>query len=344
MTWLEPHYDSGGIVIDATWKKKPNTGVEQLSRILIKAVTSLGRTVHQVQPKVHWIYGQLVLAPVAAWRARGSVFIYPFLPPVPLVFGARASRNLVFVHDLVPIEQPETAGAYTRFIARRTLPLSLRYADAVLVATDELASKVRALTSHVLVWKPLIDNTFSLAYSANINCEYLLFIGTVEPRKNVDYLLKVADALQARGSSLRIKIAGRLGWGAKPPGHPLVDYLGYVDASEMKPLIEGALLFVTASKHEGIGLPLLEVGFAGLPAMIFRDAIPQEVLPSPALLFSGEPPIDAEAILKFASRTDHINQARQDSYANTARWNKLAARSLVDLDKLLNTFMLKVGA
>lgn len=315
------------VFIDATWTKKSNTGVEQVSRTLMRAIREAGFSVHEIKTAKHWVYGQFVTVPATAWRKRKGVFLYPYLPPVPWAFMLNAGPNVVFVHDLVPMERAETGGAYTRHIARRTLPYSLRMADFLIVATETLAKKVKVFNQNVLVWRPKIANGFSLEFQAAPAGNYLLFIGTVEPRKNIPYLVRVAEALETLGSNIRIKVAGRLGWGTEVEHHAGIEYLGYVDASDMKLLIENASLFVTASSEEGIGLPILEVGHAGLPAMVFREAIPTEVLPTPALTFSGDSEIDAAAILSYLNDPSRVAQDRKLAFDNTADWNKLAEES-----------------
>lgn len=323
------------LFIDATWQEKPTTGVEQLSGSLIRAIDRMGLQPKLIESSYGWLVGQFLTIPIKSAMASKAVFVYPFLPPLGSVYWKSCLTNIVFVHDLVPLENRSTAGLYTRLVASQTLRSAINRADHLLVATDALATVLRRHHRSVTVWRPMIPNVFNVIETATQADDYLLFIGTVEPRKNINYLVKIAGELRRAGSKLRIKVVGRPGWGEPPPEDPAVDILGYVDKTRLKSLIEGASLFITASKHEGIGLPILEVAHAGLPAAFFREAIPVEVAPKAAVALTGNARDDAHEIISCISSTSKMRLARADAVEALRSWNARATKSNERLQLLL---------
>lgn len=134
---------------------------------------------------------------------------------------------------------------------------------------------------------------------------YVLFVGTVEPRKNIAALL---DAWALLAPSLReefdLVLAGSFGWGdttvaerlrAAPPG---IRYLGYVSEGELPALNAGATAFVYPSLYEGFGLPLAQAMAAGVPAVTSAISSLPEVAASAALLVDPRSPAEIRAALE----------------------------------------------
>jgi glycosyltransferase involved in cell wall biosynthesis len=113
----------------------------------------------------------------------------------------------------------------------------------------------------------------------------VLFVGTLEPRKNLGALL---DAWELVASTIpaapRLRIAGGVRPGGeawlqrltRPPLKDLVDYVGYVGSDDRRRLYDGARLLVLPSFHEGFGLPVLEAMALGIPVVTSnRGALPE---------------------------------------------------------------------
>ena len=118
-----------------------------------------------------------------------------------------------------------------------------------------------------------------------LNKPYALFVGTIEPRKNVGALL---DAWLELGNDIReefdLVIAGSWGWGDRTvhqklqSGIPGVRYLGYVPESDLPALTAGATLFAYVSLYEGFGLPVGQAMAAGVPTLTSTvSALPEVV-------------------------------------------------------------------
>jgi glycosyltransferase involved in cell wall biosynthesis len=124
---------------------------------------------------------------------------------------------------------------------------------------------------------------------------YLLFVGTVEPRKGIDVLLAAHAALRRQGHpSLRVVVAGPPGWGETPrlDGEGVVAP-GLVDEATLDALYRGAAAVVVPSRSEGFGLPALEGMARGRPVVASDAGALPEVVGDAGLLVA---PGDADAL------------------------------------------------
>ncbi|MCK4506466.1 MAG: glycosyltransferase family 4 protein [Candidatus Aegiribacteria sp.] len=109
--------------------------------------------------------------------------------------------------------------------------------------------------------------------STGIRDRYILFVGTVEPRKNISGLLTAWNAVSQEHPDLKLVIAGRWGWGPAVLKDHLrkssgVIWTGQLSDSILKSCITGAELLVYPSFYEGFGLPPLEAASAGVPSVV----------------------------------------------------------------------------
>lgn len=248
--------------------------------------------------------------PPAETLARSSFDVTHSLHP--LVLPARAAAQVVTIHDLNFLAHPER----TRAEIRRDYPVLARShahrADRVVVVSRFTAGEVvRALEvpeTRISVcspgapdWKPRRGQPTS---------GYVLFLGTLEPRKNVGMLLDAyARLLEMPDASLlpELVLAGHappeasewLQRIARPPLAGHVRHAGYVHPDQRRALYEGARLLVQPSFEEGFGLPVLEAMTLGVPVVAAnRGALP-EVLGDAGLLVD---PADAAELAAAIER------------------------------------------
>ncbi|RIK03848.1 MAG: hypothetical protein DCC49_13780, partial [Acidobacteria bacterium] len=141
--------------------------------------------------------------------------------------------------------------------------------------------------------------------------DYLFFVGTLEPRKNLPRLLR---AYRESGLDLELRLAGAMGWKtdeleseiAKTPG---VKLLGYVSDAEKREQMAGARAFVYPSLSEGFGIPILEAMAAGIPVVTSNASATAEVAGDAALTTD---PLDTSALSEalIAAATDESTRAR----------------------------------
>ena len=224
----------------------------------------------------------------------------------PLLIPSRHAAQVVTVHDLFFLTEPESARAEVR----RDYPdLASRHvwrADAVVANSRYTASLVERTFgvpgARIHVCSPGPPSWRMLGRAPNLPREgYVLFVGTLEARKNVGALLDAYTRLIARdGRTPPLVIAGRATPAAawlervsRPPLAGRVRHLGYVPAADRESTYAGARLLVMPSRDEGFGIPVLEAMSAGVPVVAAdRGALP-EVLGDAGTLVD---PDDAEGL------------------------------------------------
>jgi glycosyltransferase involved in cell wall biosynthesis len=182
---------------------------------------------------------------------------------------------------------------------------------------------------------------------------YLLYVGTLQPRKNLSRLIEAfarlagapafADVQQS--DSLRLVLAGRRGWlyddlVAQVERLGLagrVFFPGYVADADLPALYSGALAFVFPSLYEGFGLPVLEAGACGVPVITSNTSSLPEVAGDAALLVD---PHDVDAIAEAMYRLVTDEALRQElirrGIENVKRfsWEKCARETLAVLEEV----------
>lgn len=167
---------------------------------------------------------------------------------------------------------------------------------------------------------------------------YVLFVGTIEPRKNIDALL---DAYARLSPSLRAEFelvaAGPAGWGNPPAlerlrsGEGGVRYLGYVPEEDLPGLTAGATIFVYPSLYEGFGLPLGQAMAAGVPSVTSNVSSMPEVAGDAALLVDPRSPSEIAAAIERLLLSPDLRAALALNGSSRARrytWGACARQSL----------------
>jgi glycosyltransferase involved in cell wall biosynthesis len=164
---------------------------------------------------------------------------------------------------------------------------------------------------------------------------YALYVGTIEPRKNLDTLL---DAWALLKPSLReefdLAIAGPRGWSSDQTLARIereAKYLGYVPEDQMPGLTAGATVFVYPSLYEGFGFPVAQAMAAGVPVLTSNNSCLPEITGGAAILID---PRSAQAIASSLTRMLESESlladlaARGRTRADQFRWEKCATQSL----------------
>lgn len=176
---------------------------------------------------------------------------------------------------------------------------------------------------------------------------YVLFVGTIEPRKNVDLLL---DAYLQLSDSLREKfdlvIAGPFGWKSERTLARLrepaenVRYLGYVPESEMPALMAGASVVAYPSLYEGFGLPVAEAMACGVPVITSAVSSLPEVVGDAGLLIDPHSVSDLrnalDRMLSSPSLRQNLGQCGAQRAQELFRWPVCAQRSLKFFEKVIS--------
>lgn len=229
--------------------------------------------------------------------------------PTPLMLPSRAPR-IVTLHDLYFLRHPESLHAEIRRDYGRLVRRHVNKADAVLSVSEATALDAVELLGLprerlTVCWEdaaPIYDERpgeAELEASKQIADEpFLLFVGTIEPRKNLVALLDAFTLLQPRHPELKLVLAGERGWGCETFDQALagmqhperVVITGYLDQVSLRSLYHRAIALVMPSHCEGFGLPLVEAMACGCPLVVSDNGSLPEIAGDAALIWrSGEP-------------------------------------------------------
>jgi glycosyltransferase involved in cell wall biosynthesis len=254
----------------------------------------------------------------------------------PLLIPSVRAAQVVTIHDLDFLHHPERAAAEMRRDYPALVASHARRADGIIVSSRYTAGEVvRHLgveATHVRVCRPgppswAAEVAERRRRSAK-DGESILFVGTLEARKNVGGLIEAYRRLSsARPDAPPLVLAGRptstaATWTDQVSRARLdgrVQFLGYVDAADRPSLYERARMLVLPSLEEGFGLPVLEAMACGVPVVVSnRGALPEVAGPAATPVDPG----DTEGLAVQMEQLLH----REHAVAAAARGLKQAAR------------------
>jgi glycosyltransferase involved in cell wall biosynthesis len=201
------------------------------------------------------------------------------------------TTTVVTVHDLAVWRHPEAFGRWTRAYVPRVAPRVVRAAKQVIAVSEFTAGEIEHVLRVPRERVHVVPNGVEAAFvqdGPRDGGDYVLAVGTLEPRKN----LTTAIAATARlGAPLRI--AGERGWGDVDVDAPHVTWLGHVGDEELARLYRGARCLVYPSLYEGFGIPILEAMACGTPVVTTRGGATEEVAGGAAVLVD---PLDVAGV------------------------------------------------
>ena len=221
-------------------------------------------------------------------EARGADVLH-----CPTYRGPIRSRTplVVTVHDLAVFRLPEAFPPWTRTYSRLVVPRVVRAARIVAAVSEftatELESVLRVPRERIRVVPNAPAESFT-EDGPRADGEYVLAVGTLEPRKNLARAIEAAKRL-----GLPLQVAGMEGWGGVEAEGPGVTWLGFATDDELARLYRGALCVVYPSLYEGFGIPVLEAMACGVPVVTSRGGATEEVAGGAAVLVD---PHDVESI------------------------------------------------
>lgn len=260
-------------------------------------------------------------------------------------------KTVVTVHDMVLHAYPETVRARTRHMLQLGLKTSMQRADCIV--TDSEFSKSEILKYYPDVAEKLrvvpcgVDcNTFhSVTDTAEINrvCErygicapYFLYLGTLEPRKNLTRLIEAYAAyVHSFDHPAQLVLAGGKGWlyddifrTVQTLGlETQVVFTEYIASADMCALMSGALAFTFPSLYEGFGMPPLEAMACGTPVLVSDAASLPEVTGDSAVIVRAQDVesmteglcrLHEDAALRERLSQEGLARARQFSWERSA--------------------------
>jgi len=315
----------------------PEVGAARLDHD--RSVAGFGRTAVSLAALAAHNYTPL---PVLDWRARGSdIFHTSGL----VRRRPRCARLTATIHDVTSWLMPELHPAANRRADRRLAEL-LREADGMIAVSESTrhdAIRVLGLDPEkiAVIHSGIAESFFTVdqAAAAAVRARYslarpfVLAVGTIEPRKNIDVLL---DAFEALPASLReefdLVLAGPMGWASAATRERVkkARYLGYVPERDLAPLTAAATVLACPSLYEGFGFPVAQAMAAGVAAIASNVSSLPEIAGDAAVLIdprSRDELRDGLARLLLSPDLRARLGARGRERARRFRWETCAARS-----------------
>lgn len=269
-----------------------------------------------------------------------------------LLLPLRGVPTVLTVHDLIFRHLPQYHKPLNRWYLNLTMPLYCRRATRIIAISEATrrdliaayglpAEKIRvvyeAADERFCPQPPEVVAALRAAYG--LPERYVLFVGTIEPRKNLDRLLAAFETIYAAGESDALVIAGKRGWLyddffarlERSSARQAVLFPGFVADEDLPALYAGAQTLVLPSLYEGFGLPVLEAMACGTPVICSNSSSLPEIAGAAALLVD---PADIAALATALSRvlTDPAlrEQMAAAGLVQAARfsWGQTAAATL----------------
>jgi glycosyltransferase involved in cell wall biosynthesis len=293
------------------------------------------------------ILWEQVVAPLALRRLSPDV-LHGMAFALPVAWGG---RSVVTIYDLSFIRYPQRLSAARRAYLRTFTRLSARRAHRLIAISESGKREIEALLGvqagriHVAppgvreIFQPVDESIVqNFRIQRGLPPRYILHVGTLEPRKNLDTLLRAYARLPQR-HEVQLVLVGGKGWQTEGI-FALIDSLdlrdnvvfpGFVPDDELPMWYAAADLFVYPSVYEGFGMPIIEAAAMGT-AVIAADttSLPEAAGPGGVLL----PPLKADAWAAAMARLlDDANERRAvaaevQAHARRYTWAQTAARTV----------------
>jgi alpha-1,3-rhamnosyl/mannosyltransferase len=153
--------------------------------------------------------------------------------------------------------------------------------------------------------------------------DYVLAVGTLEPRKNLDRLIAAVGK-----SGRELRVVGARGWGGVDVRGNGVRWLGEVDDVELARLYRGAACVAYPSLYEGFGIPVLEAMACGAPVVTTRGTAMEEVADGAAVLVDADDPDQIADGIERAAAERELLVPRGLERARAFRWDAVAAATV----------------
>ncbi len=315
----------------SSWKDRPDAALQTL-------LPGIAIHDHHVPVRVlHWAWHRLGAPSIERLTGRRFDLVHSAHP---LLIPARRAAQVITIHDLDFLDHPERTAAEVRRDYGKLVGGHARRADGILTPSaftrGEVIEHLGVDPAKIVVAPPGPPRWTATPPRSTLPRQHILFVGTLEPRKNVGTLLDAyAIVRQCHADAPPLQIAGRAApgseiWIARAGCPPLAGHVhirGYVTDAVRQELFAGAAVLVLPSWNEGFGLPALEAMALGVPVVAAgRGALPEVTGDAAILVDPGSAEELADAILRVlddeALATDLVSRGRARAAAFS--WERMA--------------------
>ena len=280
-----------------------------------------------------------LIVPRLCRKLRIDLYYSP-VPHLPLMIPSRV-KTLVTVHDVVNIEMAHTMSWTNRLATAFSFGRSVRRASYLWTNTEYTRSKVeeyfpKRRSGSIIVGDAVDRNVFyprimtddivrKLKKGYGITGKFILFVGSLEPRKNLEFLLRIIGDLYSE-HRIQLVVVGAKRWKESNLSAVIEDsgfprestvFCGYVSNEELATLYSMADCYVSASLMEGFGMPQLEALMCGCPVVTANNTAMAEVgrAKDAVLLVDGyDPEIWKQNILQVVNDKPKVKPSQLDQY------------------------------
>lgn len=299
---------------------------------------------HPVKPVRGWL--RLGLSFYLATHARHDVWWSPahYMPTV-----THANRSIVTIHDLAYEYFPDLFLPSDLYKLKNWTRSAVSIASKIIAVSNATQHDLTSLYNVPVEKITVIHNGFdsdifntdhtdkSLLENWDLKIgNYILFLGTIQPRKNAIKLVQAFHLLKEQGYKGKLVIAGNIGWLAdetlsvikNSPDAKNIVLTGYVSDEARKALYSYCDVYVLPSLYEGFGVPAIEAMATGAPVAVANNSSLPEVLGSAGTLFNATDPADiARAIQELKSDREYWIK-KSLTRAKAFSWEKCAEETL----------------
>jgi len=288
---------------------------------------------------------------------------YWFSPNINFTAISKKCRQILTIHDLSFEYFPDCFSLKRRLWHKILNPKkACQRADMILTPSEntkrDVIGEYKISEDKIKVIYPGLSEKFranssepieNLKKKYNLPDKFILFLGTLEPRKNIIGLIEAFNASELRTIGYELVIAGAKGWKFKPimdliAKSDKVRYIGYVDMADKQGLYVLAGIFAYPSLYEGFGFPVLEAMFAGAPVITSnRSSLPEVVRDCAYLVNPNNVDDIAQGLLKLSGNKELSDYFIQNGKrrAEQFKWEK-TAEEFLQLLKINKSSVIKI--
>jgi len=268
-----------------------------------------------------------------AWSRLGGPPVERFAGPLDVFHFSdwmyppqRAGIRSTMIHDLVPLHFPDWVHRRTRRMHGAKYLHAAEACDVVIAnsefTADDVAATLGVDRGRIHVAYPGVDPVFT-PDGPRAEGDYLLAVGTLEPRKNLANAIAAAQKL-----GMELRVVGARGWGGVEAEGSGVTWLGPRPDDELAALYRGARVFVYPSRFEGFGIPVVEAMACGTPVVASSHPSLDEAAGDVAVRADPDDPDAIATAIEQAGRDDRgLEHARRFTWlangqAHLAAWSR----------------------
>jgi glycosyltransferase involved in cell wall biosynthesis len=278
---------------------------------------------------------------------------YPISPDI-------SKKYVITVYDLIPILYPQYVTPIYAFQSRLFLPTILKKATRILTISNHTKNDIVKrfnIPHNIIDVTPLgVSDHFhpvtkkqieSLKSRYNLHSPFILFIGAIEPKKNIQVLIRSFYRCIQQQPDLILVIAGKKSWKYQDIFNLILElklenrikYLDFIPYSDLPALYSSAEVFVFPSKYEGFGLPPLEAMKCGTPVIVSnRSSLPEIVGPTGLMVDPDDEEGLFKLILQILSDKDFKDKQSKYSLSQSSlfSWDICVNKTLECYEKAIN--------